>query len=547
MAENILENNPAVQDPINIKGDDSQKESLAIDEAVNRAVNKVTISLSLMLILVSFVFVNAGSGTYLTVFTGYIPYNDWKCISNSTKCPGLLENSTKTNDDFYSEETMCKNDLVAGVDFEWTYKKQTFSMDWGFYCKNEAKLSLVTSVLFIGTFLGLVCSTALFDSVGRKRGAMIGSLLNLVAVGVSAAAPNYIVLLFLRIIYGFGLIITYTGSYCWVIELAPERLRNVTSNIFTLGGWTTGLFALIGMSYLIDKWQYVYLAATGMNALALLLLLLLPVPASPRFSLVKGRKEEALKTLQVLAKLSGNKVSFDKVDLVYEERKQSFLKQIKDFIPHPNMTRETLLGMSVWFMASLVSYSYQFGWSKIGNDLHSIYCFAALGEGLSFVISVPFCRLFGRKKAILFFFMSVIVMNAVASLDVKFNDDWSLEHLASMLGSIGAAAAFVLMYLYSGELAPTSHRGMIICLSSSCARIGSFIGPYVNLLYGVTDRRVPLALFAGLSFLASVVVWFLPDTTGRSVPETPGDVEVLAGKRDKKEKSENNGGTDSRC
>ena len=69
---------------------------------------------------------------------------------------------------------------------------------------------------------------------------------------------------------------------------------------------------------------------------------------------------------------------------------------------------------------------------------------------------------------------------------------------------------------------------MILCLSSSCARVGSFVGPYVNLLYGVADRRVSLALFAGLSIVASVVVWFLLDTTGRSVPETPGDVEILA-------------------
>ena len=69
---------------------------------------------------------------------------------------------------------------------------------------------------------------------------------------------------------------------------------------------------------------------------------------------------------------------------------------------------------------------------------------------------------------------------------------------------------------------------MILCLSSSCARVGSFVGPYVNLLYVVADKRVSLALFAGLSVVASVVVWCLPDTTGRSVPETPRDMEILA-------------------
>ena len=82
-----------------------------------------------------------------------------------------------------------------------------------------------------------------------------------------------------------------------------------------------------------------------------------------------------------------------------------------------------------------------------------------------------------------------------------------------------------MLYLYSGELAPTSHRGMIMCLCSSCARVGSFIGPYVSLLYGVTDKRVPLVLFAGLSVCALVAVYFLPDTTGKSIPEVPKDLE----------------------
>ena len=239
--------------------------------------------------------------------------------------------------------------------------------------------------------------------------------------------------------------------------------------------------------------------------------------------------------------MSDNKVPLDKVELLYEERKQSYLEQIKDFRQHPNMRRETLLGMSVWFMVALFFYSYQFGWSKMGTELHGIYFFAALGEAIAFVIAVPLCRVLGRKKSLIFSFMSVVVMNAVAALDVRFSEDWSLEHLASMLGSIGAGTAFVLVYLYTGELAPTSHRGMILCLSSSSARIGSFVGPYVNLLYGVTDRRVPLALFAGLSFLASVVVWFLPDTTGRTVPETPGDVEVLAKTGNKGKDNKNEG------
>ena len=115
-------------------------------------------------------------------------------------------------------------------------------------------------------------------------------------------------------------------------------------------------------------------------------------------------------------------------------------------------------------------------------------------------------------------------MNFIAMLNVDITDTWTIEQIASLLGSVATSGTFSMVYLYTGELAPTSHRGMIVCLSSSCARLGSIFGAYVSLLYGVTDRRVPLALFAGLSVCGCVAVLFLPDTTGKGIPETPKDV-----------------------
>ena len=512
------------------------RQFLTIEEAVDLVVDRLSVKLVLNFLAVCCTILNTGAATYVTIFTGYIPYNDWKCLSQ--KCTDL-QATAGSSETFHSYNTMCKNDLVADIDFEWTSKKNTFSRDWGFYCKSEAKLSLVSSIIFIGSLLGLLFSTCLFDWIGRKRGAILGSVLTLLSLAASSVANSYPVLILLRAISGFGLIVNYTGSYCWIVELAPTFLRNPISGFFTLG-WTAGTFILIGLSYFIDQWHQIYLAVAIMNVLGIIPFFLLPLPVSPRFSLIKGKKEEAMKTLQVLAQLSGSKVSLDTIDLIYEERNQSYLKQIKDFKPriHPTMLKETLLGMVVWFMVSLISYSYQFGWSKIGNDLHSIYFFAALGDGIAYSTSVLGCRLLGRKKATFFYFGVVILMNLLAMLDVRFTATWSLEHLVSIIGNIATSSAFVMMYLYTGELAPTSHRGMILCLSSSCARIGSFVGPYVNLLYGVTDRRVPLALFAGLSLLACLAVWFLPDTTGRSVPETPGDVENYLEKKKEEEEEE---------
>ena len=63
--------------------------AMTIEEAIDQAVDKVTFKLVLMLTAVSFTILNTASGTYLTVFTGQIPYNDWKC--KSQKCFDLKE------------------------------------------------------------------------------------------------------------------------------------------------------------------------------------------------------------------------------------------------------------------------------------------------------------------------------------------------------------------------------------------------------------------------------------------------------------------------
>ena len=88
----------------------------------------------------------------------------------------------------------------------------------------------------------------------------------------------------------------------------------------------------------------------------------------------------------------------------------------------------------------------------------------------------------------------------VSMVDIDIGKGWTIESISSLVGLIFVSAAFSAIYLYSCELAPTSHRGMVFAMSSGSARIGSFLGPFViNNLYDITHKAVPLSV---LSFLA---------------------------------------------
>ena len=48
-----------------------------------------------------------------------------------------------------------------------------------------------------------------------------------------------------------------------------------------------------------------------------------------------------------------------------------------------------------------------------------------------------------------------------------------------MIGKLGAAAAFAVIYVFSAELYPTVVRNAGMGASSCCARIGGMVAPYI--------------------------------------------------------------------
>ena len=82
------------------------------------------------------------------------------------------------------------------------------------------------------------------------------------------------------------------------------------------------------------------------------------------------------------------------------------------------------------------------------------------------------------------------------------------------------------LYLWTGELAPTSHRGFVFSACSLSARIGSFIGPYIfNNLAPVTPKAVPLGGLAFLSALCAVGAFLLVETGDKKICVSAEDVE----------------------
>ena len=503
-----------------------KKEILTIDEVVDRIYKGVNFKLLLLFITATGTNTQTAAQVYMTIFTGFIPYSEWTCVSD--RCFSLLAESN-FSETFYSARPMCANQLVAGTDFNWTSQRTSFSMDWGIYCESESKLSVVSSFFFIGAFLGLVSSTAIFDRFGRKNGAIAGNIIAGIATVVGTWAPSFEVMLAIRVLQGIGMFMNLTGIYCWVVEFSPTHLRGSLSALILIM-WSLGYLVIVLIGYLIHSWKYIFLTTGTLNFLLIIPLLIYPI--SPRFALVRGREEEAKRILKEFSQVCNNEgaLDMDRVDLSYTTKVQNYADQFKDFMKYPTLRKQTLLCFLCWFTVAFLFYGFDFGWGKISSNLYASYLLAALGKVFSFTITIPAGHFLGRKKSVQFFLVLGVIFFFLAMPDLQISEDWTLEFAACLVGSIVTSSAYAINYLYTSELAPTTHRGTVMSLSSSCARLGSFSGIYATLLYDITDRRVPLALFAGMTMTYVVAVSFLTDTTDKSIPETPQDVEIMAGK-----------------
>ena len=502
------------------------KGPLTIDDAVDRIYN----GMNLKLILVFLTAIGTATQTpmqiYVTIFAGFIPYTQWECLSK--KCSVLLATTTDITG-FYSRKTMCDNSLEAGTDFKWTTERTSFSIDWGIYCAAEAKFTTISSFFFIGATLGLLVCTAVFDRFGRRNGAIVGNLIGATATLIGTWAPSFEVMLVIRIFQGVGMFINLTGIYVWSVELTPTHLRSVANgSIFMV--WNGGYILITLFGYLIPTWNYIFLTVAIINFILTIPLLMYPI--SPRFALVRGREEEAKRILESFSRLCNNETSMTDVNLTYKKRVLTFFDQLKDFKSYPTLRKETLLGMMCWLIVAVLFYGFSFGWTQISSDLYTGHLAAAISKFAGDGSAIPLCNWLGRKKAMLSILAVGIFSNFLAMPDLQITEDWTLEYVACLIGNLTCSAAFGVMYLYTSEIAPTSHRGMIMSLSSASARVGSFTGTYVGLLYAVADRRVPLALFAGLTCIFMTSVFFLSDPTGRRIPETPLDVEIMTGNKD---------------
>ena len=180
-----------------------------------------------------------------------------------------------------------------------SYRKRTNPfVDMGH--PDPSHIGLITTIIFVGGFIGAFPASPISDRFGRKPALLIGSLFTLVGTVIQTSAFGYAQFMVGRGLLGVGISFTCVAGPAMVAELAHPRQRGTVLgffNTFWYVGAIVAAWGSFGSGHLATSWSW-RVPSLIQGIAPIFLITMLPfMPESPRFLLARGRTEEAREVL----------------------------------------------------------------------------------------------------------------------------------------------------------------------------------------------------------------------------------------------------------
>lgn len=186
---------------------------------------------------------------------------------------------------------------------------------------------LIVSILLFGAAFGSLVIGRVSDKLGRKNLLIITSLLFIAGTLGLTNAANVNQLYIYRFILGCSIGIASFAAPSYISEIAPANIRGRLVSFFQLS-IVIGILLTYIVNYVVssDAWAWRAMFFYGIIPAIILLLGLMFLPESPRWLILKGKTEQAIKSL---IKLRGDnyQVEFDEIQSTIALEKQEQTKQ----------------------------------------------------------------------------------------------------------------------------------------------------------------------------------------------------------------------------
>ncbi|WP_036166729.1 sugar porter family MFS transporter [Massilia sp. 9096] len=421
----------------------------------------------------------------------------------------------------------------------------------------SAELGFEVASMLLGCAVGAFSAGRLGDRWGRRTVLLISSLMFLVSALGAGFATSSVVFVCARVLGGFAVGAASVMSPAYIAEVASARYRGRLATIQQIA-IISGLTCAFLSNYVLAKaagssvgvlwlgqeawrWMFWMMAVPS----ALFLLLLLTIPESPRFLVVKKRKDEALAVLERLYGAASAREKFAAIDVSLSE--DHHRPRLSDLVSKATgklrpivwvgiglATFQQLVGINVVFYYGAVL------WQAVGFSENDALLINVLSGSLSIgacIVTVFLIDRIGRKPLLWVGSIGMavtlgLVTLAFASASIDAGGKLAMSGTMGVLALV-AANVYVIFFNVSwgpvvwvmlGEMFPNQIRGSGLAVAGAAQWTANFL---ITVTFPILLTSIGLAGAYGLYTLAAVVsIYFVV----RSVQETRGkELEQMEG------------------
>ncbi|KAK3096431.1 hypothetical protein FSP39_000039 [Pinctada imbricata] len=440
----------------------------------------------------------------------------------------------------------------------------SFVTEWDLVCTGAEMAELSQALVLLGQGFGGFIFTSISDKFGRKPVHVTSHVLLFLLTASVTVIPSYTGFAIVRFLIGAmveGLLLTSVVQY---VETLPVEWR-FCAEVIGLASWTTGIIIVTPFGYLMRglSWRYLQLALSLISTYSLIEYWLFD--ESLRWLMANGKLKEAERVLRKAAKR--NKMEFDEVIKQVKERmaakvsneneltsvvfdpekkeatvymtsgndsdtKVELIKKIENvdqyqvksysmwtIITTPRILFNSVIIWIVWVTNSLTYYGLTLISASLVGDRFLNYFFIGAIEYLSALMEFLLLNRIGRRRTVILFLAIAGVCLLTATMISVFTGLGGLATFFVILGKWGITGSFSSIFLYTSEIYPTNMRNAGYGCASVAARVGSVLSPFAATL-GNYVKWGPGVVFTSLCLLSSILVLFLPETTGKQLPTT---------------------------
>jgi SP family arabinose:H+ symporter-like MFS transporter len=401
----------------------------------------------------------------------------------------------------------------------------------------------VSSAL-LGCIIGVAAAGKLSDKYGRKKIMVLSASLFFISAIGCMFATNSSLLISFRLIGGLGIGVASMVCPLYIAEFSPSDFRGRMVTLYqlaiTLGivaaYFTNAYLVKISLAETFDGWfhyiitQDVWRSMIGIGVIPafLFLVFLFVVPESPRWLLVNGKEDEALKYLQ---KINSVEVARQEAQEIKESTKGES-GSIKELFS-PVYRIALIVGLSLPFLSQLsgINAIIYFGPSILDKAGFSLG--AALGGQVTIgIINVLFTFVaiftvdkWGRKPLLILGISGAVISLIVIGFLFYFNiieGSWILTFILLFIACFAFSFGPVSWIIIS-EIFPNAVRGRAMSLATLSLWVANFFVGQLTPLMLKSESWGPAATFWTFAVLCAPALWItwklIPETKGKSLED----------------------------